>query len=493
MNEDRKLVINIPTGLDLPAFMNDFTKEENLYMLLVGSYATYTLKNGNIGYAEKDPEEHKALRKEFEEIIRNKDVATNTIKNLYEEMLEKEQEKRCDKVQAEIEREKNKLNIESIKYQEKIEILQEKLKDAEFDNIKKTEMINHTTKELENEILVRTQQKELRMIQELAEMKLQMNNILIEHEKEKNVLLNKSIQEMTNIMQDVKKQTNKTNDRGKDGEAYFYELAKNTFSEYDSFEIIDKSKTPHSGDFHMNFARFTIMIDTKCFIDTDVPVKDRKKLKHDMTQNSHIKIAWMVSMHRSILKFSKYPFMIEIEDGICYVYINSLMESDNPANLLKMAWHTSCIVYDLLNHDDDDSVLLGKYKKNDIRVRAIMDKMMRKSRERYATLKQLKDNFDDTERDIKDVLNDEVFNIRASHEELIGKWFESNMEKVEKGKLKTNIIYNSFCECEFNKQQGIDIDIFKQIICGMLNENDIVIGKTKAQHHILNYKIMTKK
>lgn len=492
MNEDRKLVINIPIGLDLPAFMNDFTKEENLYMLLVGSYATYTLKHGNIGY-EKDPEEHKALRKEFEEIIRNKDVATNTIKNLYEEMLEKEQEKRCDKVQAEIEREKNKLNIESIKYQEKIEILQEKLKDAEFDNIKKTEMINHTTKELENEILVRTQQKELRMIQELAEMKLQMNNILIEHEKEKNVLLNKSIQEMTNIMQDVKKQTNKTNDRGKDGEAYFYELAKNTFSEYDSFEIIDKSKTPHSGDFHMNFARFTIMIDTKCFIDTDVPVKDRKKLKHDMTQNSHIKIAWMVSMHRSILKFSKYPFMIEIEDGICYVYINSLMESDNPANLLKMAWHTSCIVYDLLNHDDDDSVLLGKYKKNDIRVRAIMDKMMRKSRERYATLKQLKDNFDDTERDIKDVLNDEVFNIRASHEELIGKWFESNMEKVEKGKLKTNIIYNSFCECEFNKQQGIDIDIFKQIICGMLNENDIVIGKTKAQHHILNYKIMTKK
>ena len=280
MNTDRKLTINIPSGLDLPTFMETFTSEENLYMILVGSYATYTLRGGNIGFLEKDPEEHKALRKEFEEIIRNKDVATNTIKNLYEEMLEKEQEKRCDKVQAEIEREKNKLNIESIKYQEKIEILQEKLKDAEIDNIKKTEMINHTTKELENEILVRTQQKELRMIQEFAEMKLQMNNILIEHEKEKNVLLNKSIQEMTNIMQDVKKQTNKTNDRGKDGEAYFYELAKNTFSEYDSFEIIDKSKTPHSGDFHMNFARFTIMVDSKCFLDTDVPVKDRKKLKH---------------------------------------------------------------------------------------------------------------------------------------------------------------------------------------------------------------------
>jgi hypothetical protein len=296
---------------------------------------------------------------------------------------------------------------------------------------------------------------------------------------------------MTNIMQDVKKQTNKTNDRGKDGEAYFYELATNTFSEYDGFEIIDKSKTPHSGDFHLNFSKFTIMVDTKCFIDTDVPIKDRKKLKHDMTQNSHIKIAWMVSIHRPILKYSKYPFMVDIEDGICYVYINSLMESENPANLLKMAWHTSMVVYDLLNHDDD-SLLLGKYKKNDIRIRAIMDKMMRKSKERYATLKQLKDNFDDTERDIKDLLNDEILNIRTSHEEVIDKWWKKTIIRVEGTKIKTNVIYNSFCECEFNKQQGIDIDIFKQIIKSMLNDDDIVVGKTKTQHTIINYKMIPK-
>ena len=506
--EDRKIVLNIPVGLELPSFMNDFTKEENLYTLLVGSYATYTLKNGNIGY-ERDPDEHKALKKEFEDIIKCKDIATNAIKNTFEELLEREQEKRCDKVQTEIEREKCKLNIESIKYQERIEILQEKLKEAEFENIKKTELINHTNREIENEIVVRTQKKELDFIQEinknkenenekililqeeLTQMKLQMNNILMENERDKNTLLQESIKEMTSIMQEVKKSTNKTNDRGKDGEAYFYELATNTFSEYDNFSIIDKSKTPHSGDFHLNFSKFTIMIDTKCFIDTDVPIKDRKKLKHDMTQNSHIKIAWMVSMHKTILKFSKYPFMVDIENGICYVYINSLMETENPANLLKMAWHTSNIVYDLLNHDDD-SLLLGKYKKNDIRIRAIIDKMMRKSRERYATLKQLKDNFDDTERDIKDLLNDEILNIRTSHEEVIDKWWKKTIIRVEGTKIKTNVIYNCFCECEFNKQQGIDIDIFKQIIKSMLNENDIVVGKTKTQHTIINYKMIPK-
>lgn len=506
-NEDRTITIHIPAGLELPAFCAEFTAQENLYMLLVGSYATYTLKNGNIGY-EKDPEECKALRKEFEEIIKHKDIATNAIKKLYEEIIDREREKRCDVVQEQIEKEKYKISIESVKYQEKIEQLQEKLKNAEIENIKKTELINHTNRELENEIAVRTQQKEFQMIQEinknkdndnekifnlqneLTEMKSQMNNSLLENEREKNLLMQESL---TQIMKEVNKQqtTNKTNDRGKDGERFFAEIATNTFCEYDGFEFKDTSKTPHSGDFHMNFARFTIMVDTKCFIDTNVPIKDRKKLKFDMTQNSHIKIAWMVSIRNPILKFSKYPFMIDIEDGICYVYINSLAESDNPANLLKIAWHTSSVVFDLLNQDDD-AMLLNKYKKNHIRIRAIMDKMMRKSKERYATLKQLKDNFDDTERDIRDVLNTEIFNIQNSHEELIEKWFKLNLMKVENTKIKTNIIYNLFCECNENKQQGISIDIFKQIIQGLLNENEIVVGKTKQSHTILNYKIIPK-
>lgn len=570
----RNITINIPDELILPTYMSDFSKEENSYMLLVGSYATFTLKTGIIG-TEKERDDNKALRVEYEEIIKCKDAEKNAIKNTFEEFIEKEQEKRFDKINEQIEKEKEKLSKESNKYQEIIEQLQEKLKKIELENVKNEKIIHNTSREFENEVAVRIneqiekekdkmskesnkyqekieqlqemlkkselenvkqeeinksykremdnevavriKQKELEMMQEvnkykeivlqnkdkenekinnlqeeLAIMKSQMNNSLIENEKDKNILLNESIQEMTKLMQDVKKQTNKTNDRGKEGEAYFYEIALNTFSEYDDFEICDKSKTPHSGDFHLKFPRFTIMVDTKCFIDTDVPVKDRKKLKHDITQNRHIKIAWLVSMHRPISKFSKFPFMIDIEDGICYVYINSLMESENPCNLLKMAWHTSNIVYDLLNHDDD-TLLLGKYKKNDKRVREIINKMMIKSKERYAYLTQMKDNFDETDRYIRDLLNDEIINIRNVHEEAIEKWWRDNMEKSEGGKLKTNIIYNAFCECDENKHCGIDIDIFKPIIKSILNENDIILGKGKTQHTVLNYKINTVK
>ena len=33
------------------------------------------------------------------------------------------------------------------------------------------------------------------------------------------------------------------------------------------------------------------MVDSKCFIDSEIPRKTREKSKHDMTQSSHIKIA----------------------------------------------------------------------------------------------------------------------------------------------------------------------------------------------------------
>ena len=448
--DTQTVTISIPRGLELPAFMHEFSKEENLYMILVGSYATYTLKNGDIGY-QKDADEHKALRMEFEEIIKMKDVAAIAIKKTFEELIEKEQEKRFDKINEQLDKEKAKMNKELKNYQDRIETLQCRLNAVEKDNVKKDEFISHSSRELDHEVAFKMKQKEMEMMRsadkyrdtmlrnkehesekmsvlqrEMADMRLSMSAMLIENEKEKNAVMNESMKEMTRILQDSKTQ-NKTNVRGKEGESYFLELATATFGEYDNFDIVDKSKVSHSGDFHLIFSRFTIMVDSKCFIDTDVPSKDRKKLKYDITQNRHIKIAWMVSMHRPILKYSKYPFMMDIEDGICYCYINSLMESENPGNLLKMAWHASNIVYDLLNCDDD-ALLLGNYKKNDARVRTIMERMMKRSKERYATLKQLKENFDDTDRDIKDVLNDEILNIRNIHEQLVERWWRGNFK-----------------------------------------------------------------
>jgi hypothetical protein len=129
---------------------------------------------------------------------------------------------------------------------------------------------------------------------------------------------------------------NKSNARGYLGENYFLNLALKTFCDCSNFEIVDKAKTPHCGDFWLKFEKFTIMVDSKNYVDTPVPSRDRQKLKNDVSYNQHIKIAWLVSMDQPILTYSNYPFMIDIDDGVCYCYINSLMKSENPSNLLGM-------------------------------------------------------------------------------------------------------------------------------------------------------------
>jgi hypothetical protein len=81
-------------------------------------------------------------------------------------------------------------------------------------------------------------------------------------------------------------------------------------------------------------------------------------------------------MDQPILTYSNYPFMIDIDDGVCYCYINSLLKSENPANLLRMAWYASNFVHENLLNIDSDANVLGKYQKNEIRIKGILNRML---------------------------------------------------------------------------------------------------------------------
>ena len=97
----------------------------------------------------------------------------------------------------------------------------------------------------------------------------------------------------------------------------------------------------------------------------------------------------MISLNRHIMEFSKFPFVVDIENGICIVYITSSLKSDNPCELLEMVWHKSDIVYDLLNREDN-TILVEKRRKTETFARDIMQEMAVKSKERHANLKLLK-------------------------------------------------------------------------------------------------------
>ena len=335
---------------------------------------------------------------------------------------------------------------------------------------------------------------------EITTLKDKLNSLTIQIEKDKNERLldtidtnNQSIKDITVLMDNLKSQTtivNKSNVRGYLGENYFLNLALHAFCDCSNFEIVEKSKTPHSGDFWLNFDKFTIMVDSKNYIDTPVPSRDRQKLKNDVSYNQHIKIAWLVSMDQPILTYSNYPFMIDIDDGVCYCYINSLMKSENPANLLRMAWYASNFVHENLLNIDSDVNVLSKYQKNEVRMKGILNRMLVQSKERFATLNQLTENFKLADSDIRDCLNEEIRDVRTQHIDIIESWWSTNTNKKEGHKLKSSEIHKRFISNDENRRYGIDLDMFKQILRSIpsLQKDDIIRGKTdKAQYVILGH------
>ena len=350
----------------------------------------------------------------------------------------------------------------------------------------------------ENNIKFQENEKIQFMQRDLLETKDLINKLLLEKEQNKNTLLqdrintnDKSMQEITSLL---KIQTNKSNVRGVEGETFFLQLALKTFCDCSNFEIIEKAKSPHSGDFWLKFDKFTIMVDSKNYVDTPVPLRDRVKLKDDILfHKKNIKIAWLVSMDQPILTFSGYPFMIDIEDGICYCYINSLMKNENPQNLLRMAWYSCNFVYDHLLNIDNEINLIGKYQKNESRIKNILNRMTIQSKERFTMIQQLTENFKLSEIDIRDCLNNEIRDVREQHIHIIGQWFSKNVIKKEGGKIKSTDMHKKFISDGENKNHGIDADMFKQILRCIqeLDENDILRGKTdKAMYTIVNYSFL---
>ena len=137
--------------------------------------------------------------------------------------------------------------------------------------------------------------------------------------------------------------------------------------------------------------------------------------------------------------------------------------------------------------------MLGKYQENEIRIKGILNKMLVQSKERFATLNQLTENFKAADSDIRDCLNEEIRDVRTQHIEIIESWWNNNLNKQDGHKLKSNEIHKKFISCEENRCHGIDADMFKQILRSIpsLKSENIVRGKTdKAVYTIVGYKFV---
>jgi hypothetical protein len=476
-----KKEILVPEEYSFPLDFDSFSPEENACLLTAGYQY---LKGVKEGIFEKRGDLELKIRAIFENELMEKDgkikslmQLNETTKTLYDEWMRKERENTKREIFEMTSKEMEKLR-------ELLELEKQKSKLFELDKVRLEEKVNQS---LDHTLLLKMKEMEMQFLREKEEWNQRMQKMVEEHTKYKIGVLEKE-----NAAMNVKQQNTVAKQRGNNGEELLQELLQRTFSSLNC-TIENTSGGNHKGDFHLKFDKFTVLVDCKNYIDSkQVNVESRKQIKNDLEQNRHIKIAWLISLNRPISKYGGVPWQFDIEDGICCFYVNELLLHGSPEDTLKMLWKSSCILYSILDTNCETGEL-SRLKEYEIRVKEIYERLNNLSKQRHSILlqsmnnmQQLKDNFFETDKTDVELIKRHISDINELHTITVRDWWSSHVVVAKGSKLKIEQVYTKFIELEEN--QRIEKELFRDILCKLVKEEDIQKAKTKnASWTILNY------
>jgi hypothetical protein len=337
---------------------------------------------------------------------------------------------------------------------------------------------------------------------ENQQLKNEMALLTNKHEEEKYTQLNKkyettenTITELHKTIEEIKVQTTKGNlsqDKGKCGENYFFELATDIFGDMDDFTMEDTTKTGHAGDYLLKFKEFTIMAECKNFHQSKVPSTDLRKFKADIKSNQHIRIAWMVSLNKGISNYDKYPVETEFENGVLYCYINSLTQwGDNQRNILTSCWKFCREVYmNMFDKENENSLKITGLMKGNATKKMIAERGRKKIKEMKAMVEQLKTTIYELENDLIDIIKGDILLDSETQTNSLKNWWNEHLildeGKDKKHKIDLEEILQKYKEFTHTEEMTMDVFILniKEIA------EDIRFNKPKTKNSkkfLLNY------
>jgi hypothetical protein len=164
------------------------------------------------------------------------------------------------------------------------------------------------------------------------------------------------------------------------------------------------------------------------------------------------------------------------------------LKYEDPSEILRALWFSCNLIYDVAMNRDTESNQIEKLKKNEIRIKEIVERLMKNAKERDLTMNQLKENFEKNDRLVREILNTEINEIFQEHHSIVLQWWNTNLEYSEGEKMTCNKIYKEFKKSKENMEQPISEDYFKTILYSILDENSIVKPKNKnGKVEIMNY------
>ena len=508
-----KIELEIPENSRIVSEIGGFTMYENEIMLEMGSYFVKSLKD------RCESSEMKEYKRECKEMIEvqyremYKDqlyelsITNKVAKEIYDGMVIEQTQRevqRMKELQEEKYRHMESLNQQRIlEMSHKMDILEKQFRESEKENIVLKEKEKNSVSIIEMSVQQQISEHVQKKDEQISVLEKTIRDLKIEEERkihkitvENSEIMTKSLIELNEKMESIKQNEFVSSKRGKEGEDCLYQLLEELFYEMeDEIEIVNTSKQPHMGDFHLKFRDFTILVDSKNFINSSgVSSTDRKKMKYDMSYNTHIKIAWMISLYKPIHCYGKAPFMMDIDNGVCYCYVNSLMTQENPKNILKTLYYCCKIMYDFAldtveqECNNTDVNELTMYRENEKRIKTIVDNMNKLSKERYLIIQRFSENFEMQDKYNHEIITKEVIMLQDMRTDMIKEWFVQRIEPCDGFLLKTDNMYDVFCKENEGYSQRITKDLFKNTVCTFVDNSLVTKGKTaKTQYTIRNY------
>jgi hypothetical protein len=385
-----------------------------------------------------------------------------------------------------------------------------KIREESKSEIQKLEIDLLVQKELNGAI-----DKSIRTIYEnqLEQMKKQIDELNIQVKKyecqNKDIIkteVEKEIEKYRFLLDEKEKQVNKINEtheyilkqnqkstshKGKEGEEVFEYYADESFRDFKGYSLIDKHTQGGSGDFHMLFEEFDVLVDAKNY-KKKVPIDQREKIKKDLIKNEHLTFAWLVSLNTDIDKYDKSPVMYEwINTKQCIVYINNLLENEDPRKLLRVVWFTCKELYKFVeektvNNEEINEELheeLQELKDDKFKLMDKIKNMRKIMREINTTLNTTRNMLHQIDDEFKDILVSETEKLVESNYSIFDDWWDTNIELTnEDNKLLSTDLWIKFKQDNKTSLNEFDFttDKFRKYLKTKVQMSNIILKNKNA-------------
>lgn len=475
----KKIILYVPSDAKTPESMSEWTPEDTELILSVGNLALRQAKLsvGAANHATLMRDMEQALAKRYEDELESSRELANLARKeaeMQKDRVRLMKEEGEDQIQRRLKQSKEVFDSMLESYRKEREDMQQRIAILEREN----DVARESSRQTQLDADQKAQQQAIALVsRELDTMRRMLQ------EKDKQVDSHKELFERSMTKVDALTQKRDVASIGKIGEGQFRGLAANTFRDFEGFQMKDVHSIGGLGDFHLQFKEMTILVDSKLYTNK-VNSTSRDKIKRDLLNNAHIQFAWLVSMDTYIDRFDKAPFMFEwVNTQKCVCYINNLRGCEEPSELLRSAWYCCKALLHMMTTESNEKGELNVLKEREMKMRDILSKMVKANRERDTIMSQMRQNFERTDEYVRDLLNAETATVVNDYYRIVAEWWNRNLEESSVGALipiKSTIVWTQFKRDMGENLGDIDVNAFKDILCGFLGEDKITKPKAKG-------------